>query len=52
MTEPYRGNDDRRLSGDGEVDENAEREAEEHAEVMRREEPDVIAADAEEEPPD
>ena len=36
MTNPYRGNDDREMSGEGSVDEGAEREAEEHAEDVGR----------------
>ncbi|HEY1175054.1 MAG TPA: hypothetical protein VGF17_02775 [Phytomonospora sp.] len=43
MTHPYRGNDDRQMSGEGEVDEEAEHEAEEHAEDVRGEDPDAIA---------
>lgn len=31
MAHPYRGNDDRLLSGEGSIDEAAEREAQEHA---------------------
>lgn len=50
MTNPYRGNDDRELSADGSVDESAEQEAEEHAEVLRREEPDAIADEDDEDP--
>ncbi|GIG64545.1 hypothetical protein [Phytomonospora endophytica] len=54
MTHPYRGNDDRQMSGEGEVDEEAEHEAEEHAEDVRREDPGAIAdedADDDETPP-
>ncbi|MEV0644053.1 hypothetical protein AB0I28_02195 [Phytomonospora sp. NPDC050363] len=43
MTNPYRGNDDREQSGEGSVDKGAEREAEEHSEVLRQEDPAAIA---------
>lgn len=50
MSHPYRGNDDRAMSGEGEVDESAEHEAEEHAEEQRRADPEPDTEDDEDRP--